>query len=326
MRRNKFKPTRRFERLEERQMMAADIGLNDGVLEIDGTGDNDNIVIGTNSNTNQVTVIVFTLNEDGEIEGVQESFARNLVNRIEVEAGDGDDTVTNSTNIQSEMDGGEGDDTLTGGTARDVIFGGDDNDTLEGRAGNDELNGGEDDDVYRFSGSLLGNDDVIEDAFEDVDTLDFTGFAGGGINLDLSLTTERVINAGDLTLQLSSSTGIENVIGTAFEDTIRGNSRDNNLQGQGLKDRIYGGDGDDTLIGGAGDDHLFGECDFDRIEGGTGRDFLDGGLDGLADELVGNGDRDTFVLRKRRGSDPGPLEQSLVDYNSATDALIWGYY
>jgi Ca2+-binding RTX toxin-like protein len=71
---------------------------------------------------------------------------------------------------------------------------------------------------------------------------------------------------------------------------------------------------------------MFGEGGFDRLEGGAGRDFLDGGVDGFADELVGGGDRDTFVLRKRRGSDPGPLEQSLVDYNSALDAIIWGYY
>jgi Ca2+-binding RTX toxin-like protein len=332
MRRNKFKPARRFERLEDRQMMAADISLNSGVLEVDGTGDDENIVIETNpANTNQVLVTVTSFNDDGEIdETVQRAFARNQVTSIEVSADDGDDTVTNRTNIQSELHGDEGDDTLTGGTARDIIFGGDDDDTLQGGRGNDELHGGEDDDIYLFAGSLLGNDDVFEDDDEDndedVDTLDFTGFAGGGINLDLSLTTERVINAGDLTLQLSSSRGIENVIGTAFEDTIRGNSRDNNLRGEGLKDRIYGGEGDDTLIGGSGDDHMFGEGGFDRLEGGTGRDFLDGGVDGFADELVGNGDRDTFVLRKRRGSDPGPLEQSLVDYNSALDALIWGYY
>jgi Ca2+-binding RTX toxin-like protein len=272
--------------------------------------------------------------DDGELEGEENfSFARNEVTSIKVQAGEGNDTVTNKTNLPSEMRGEDGDDTLVGGTARDVIFGGEDDDILEGKFGNDELHGGEDNDTYRFSGRLLGNDDVIEnpsdeddDDDEDIDTLDFTGFSGGGIDIDLSLTTERVINAGDLTLQLSSSRGIENVVGTEFEDFIRGNSRDNELRGEGLKDRIYGRDGDDTLLGGGGDDHMFGEGDFDRLEGGAGRDFLDGGLDGFADELVGDGDRDTFVLRRRRGSDPGPLEQSLVDYSSALDALIWGYY
>jgi Ca2+-binding RTX toxin-like protein len=229
------------------------------------------------------------------------------------------------------MRGGDGDDVLIGGTARDVIFGGDDNDTLEGGRGNDDLTGDEGSDTYRFVGSQLGVDAVFEDAAgddddsEDIDTLNFSGLAGA-INVDLALTSEQVVNSSHLRLRLSSSTGIENVVGTAFEDTIKGNSRDNVLRGEGLKDRIYGRDGNDTLLGGGGDDHMFGEGGFDRLEGGAGRDFLDGGVDGFADELVGGGDRDTFVLRKRRGSDPGPLEQSLVDYNSALDAIIWGYY
>jgi hypothetical protein len=45
MRRNKFKSLRKFERLENRWMMAADIDLDDDVLTIEGTSYDDYITI-----------------------------------------------------------------------------------------------------------------------------------------------------------------------------------------------------------------------------------------------------------------------------------------
>ena len=56
---------------------------------------------------------------------------------------------------------------------------------------------------------------------------------------------------------------IEDAIGTARNDTIRGNEGDNRLMGGGGNDRLAGAEGRDTLYGGAGND---------TIAGGTGND------------------------------------------------------
>jgi Ca2+-binding RTX toxin-like protein len=239
----------------------------------------------------------------------------------------------NLNNIKLEFHGGDNDDTLTqlnggirteafGDAGRDILQGSNFDDILEGGRGNDDLTGGLGNDTYRFVGSVLGVDRVFEAANLDVDKLDFGGFTGGGLNLDLSSTAQRVINSGDLTLQLSTSTGIENVVGTAFEDTIRGNSRDNELRGGDLKDKIFGGLGADTLIGEGGDDELSGEGGLDTLDGGAGKDTLDGGFDGLKDILIGGTEKDTFIGHKRRGSDPGPVVKAFTDFVSGFDVLL----
>ena len=47
MRRNKFK-SRKFENLEDRRLMVGDIDLDDGVLFIEGTDNDDVIIISEN--------------------------------------------------------------------------------------------------------------------------------------------------------------------------------------------------------------------------------------------------------------------------------------
>src|SRR5262249_11871553 len=70
------------------------------------------------------------------------------------------------------------------------------------------------------------------------------------------------VNLGDTSGTVSVPTGtvtlagaFENVIGTRFNDTITGNSLDNNLQG---------GDGDDTIVSTTGGS--------DQVDGGNGND------------------------------------------------------
>ncbi len=70
---------------------------------------------------------------------------------------------------------------------------------------------------------------------------------------------------------------IENVIGTAYNDTITGNDLDNLLAGYKGNDTITGGDGNDTLLGGAGSDNISGGKHDDTLSGGDGIDTLDGG-------------------------------------------------
>jgi Ca2+-binding RTX toxin-like protein len=186
-------------------------------------------------------------------------------------------------------------------------------DTIEGGADDDLMYGQFGDDTYVFSGGALGNDRVIEAGETDCDLpndlrdrLDFSGFVQA-IDIDLGTTDRQLFASGttvNLKLTLSSSTGLEGVLGSAFDDDIDGNSRDNFLYGLvgndeiegedgddllegGLgndclyggdgNDRLYGGDGDDALYGGAGDDVLEGGVGIDRLYGDSGDDLLDGG-------------------------------------------------
>lgn len=164
--------------------------------------------------------------------------------------------------------GGAGDDTLAGGSGDDVVKGGAGNDSLVGNSGNDAIQGGGGDDVIEGnSGDDLivdgaGHDTVDAGSGDDVmvasagndyyngrdgfDTLDYSG-AGRGITLDLSKHT--VVGMGR-----DEVWGVERVIGSAFDDSMRGDKRDNVLVGGAGNDTLRGLGGADTLTGGEGSD------------------------------------------------------------------------
>ena len=75
-------------------------------------------------------------------------------------------------------------------------------------------------------------------------------------------------------------TGVEHLIGTAYADTLTGDSANNFLLGGEGADRLDGGDGDDTLKGQGGNDTLYGSAGIDVLIGGAGADALHGGADG----------------------------------------------
>jgi Ca2+-binding RTX toxin-like protein len=134
--------------------------------------------------------------------------------------GNGNATLTGDNN-DNVLTGGSGNDTLIGNGGNDTLNGMDGNDLLDGGAGNDILNGG------------LGIDTATY-----VDSL-------AGVTVDLSITTQQnTIGAG-----LDTLTGIENLTGSNFNDTLSGDAGDNIILGLG---------GDDTLIATAGNDTLDG--------------------------------------------------------------------
>ena len=67
--------------------------------------------------------------------------------------------------------------------------------------------------------------------------------------------------------------GIEGLIGSLFEDSLRGDAGDevsgldgsDSLYGRDRIDTLVGGDGADYLIGGAGGDYLLGGAGFDQV-------------------------------------------------------------
>ncbi|EJL78514.1 hemolysin-type calcium-binding protein [Polaromonas sp. CF318] len=172
--------------------------------------------------------------------------------------------------------GGIGNDTIWGGIGNDTLYGNDDNDTLFGDAGNDTLDGGsgnnklygnEDSDIL-YSGA--GSNRL--DGGAGVDTVDYSRAGLARINANLLIgKVEKFLVAGGNAIA-DTVVGIENVLGTAGDDTITGDANANGLSGMGGRDTLDGGAGNDMLDGGEGDDTLSGGSNNDVLKGGKGND------------------------------------------------------
>ncbi len=140
-----------------------------------------------------------------------------------------------------------------------------------GTSGNDSLSGNWGDNVFNPGDGAdsingkPGNDTVTYYTSQD------------GVSLNLADGTGT---AGDAEGDTYSS--IENVIGSNFNDMIKGDNGDNVLEGKNGADRLIGGNGDDTLLGGKGDDLLKGGKGNDILTGGAGNDtfFFNVGKEG----------------------------------------------
>ena len=80
--------------------------------------------------------------------------------------------------------------------------------------------------------------------------------------MQINLAT-KVAAGGDAAGDVISN--VENIQGSKFGDTLRGDAGANVLRGEGGNDILYGDGGDDLLMGGAGDDTLY---------GGSGKDIF----------------------------------------------------
>ena len=172
---------------------------------------------------------------------------------------------------------------LVGTDGADVLLGGLGNDMLRGLGGPDKMDG---------QGGL--------------DWVDYSGVqngAGGvGLVADLSAFTATGLGVG--TDQIFN---IENLIGSAFKDTVLGDFNGNRIEGRGGNDRLDGNSGNDTLVGGAGRDTLI---------GGLGQDsFVFSGalVAGNLDRILAYSHADDTIVLTRTGAGPfdaldlGPL-------------------
>jgi Ca2+-binding RTX toxin-like protein len=301
MRRNRFKPLRRFEKPEDRRMMVADIDVDDGVLTVEGTSGDDFIYIRANPNDADELVVTVERIGGGVLAEAVIDLEDDEVEEIRAYGFDGDDGIVNETNIGAKLYGGNDNDRLWSDlVSDDTLDGGAGNDKLEGGRGNDRLIGGTGNDtfVFNFDGTeSLGSDTVEEGAAQDVDELTFRS-PPGAMTLDLSLTTQQAVVPGKLNLTLTSASGIENVdvMFDSFDDVIRGNSRDNRVSAGDGDDVVYGGEGADRLFGQGGNNELHGEGGDDELHGGgylygdAGFDKLYGG--GSVDYLYGGTEND----------------------------------
>lgn len=117
------------------------------------------------------------------------------------------------TNKSDVLIGNSGSNKLTGLNGHDTIFGYGGDDWLEGGRGSDDMDGGAGDDTYYFdpTNGSLGNDSITEAPGVDFDILDFSPFTVP-ISIDITSTSPQTVVAGILTLTLSNSTAIEDVI------------------------------------------------------------------------------------------------------------------
>jgi Ca2+-binding RTX toxin-like protein len=112
------------------------------------------------------------------------------------------------------------------------------------------------------------------------DTVDFSG-STAGVRVDLGVALNAVPGLGGYA-QGDLISGVENVVGSDFADTLVGDAGDNRLEGGAGDDVLEGGGGADTVVGGGGSDTFVFAPGFgnDRIEdfGGEpadGQDLLD---------------------------------------------------
>jgi len=208
---------------------------------LDGGAGNDTLIGGTGADTLIGGSGIDTADYSTSANGVNVNLATN-VNTGGDAQGDsltGFENVTGS-NYNDTLTGDGNDNTLTGGAGDDTLVGGDGNDTLIGGAGNDTLVGGTGSDTADYSNST------------------------NGVTVNLSISAPQdTIHAGTDTLS-----GIENVTGSRYNDTLTGDSNDNVITGGLGNDTLSGGSGSDTFIYRVGDGN-------DTVTGGSGASWTD---------------------------------------------------
>ena len=175
----------------------------------------------------------------------------------------------------NRLDGGPGNDRLTGGAGADTLVGGPGLDTamyatspaavtinlLDGTATGGDAEGDTLTTIENLTGSahddtLTGDagNNVLKggagaDALDGGAGIDTASYAGSASRVDVRLSG-TVVNHGDATGDTLS--GIENLVGSAHNDTLAGNGQANILTGLAGNDLLWGSSGDDLLTGGAG--------------------------------------------------------------------------
>jgi Ca2+-binding RTX toxin-like protein len=245
-------------------------------------------------------VAVSYITGDGEI-GMQILDVRDLVNAPGTYTPDqwqigtiGDDIFT-ADGISETVAAHSGNDTITeSGQIRSYLMG----------DGNDRL----------IVVSPVNND--THDGGAGIDTIDWSAVsAPGGISFNMALGT-AITNVGG---EDEVMTGFENLIATAFNDSVIGTNGRNSIEGRdgddvlsgaGGNDLMFGGSGNDRLGGSVGLDKLFGGDGIDTLFGGDGNDVLNGGNGGdyheggLGNDTYGlNGTGDTIFEKAGEGID-----------------------
>jgi Ca2+-binding RTX toxin-like protein len=231
----------------------------------------DNLILKINGTTDQLTVNNYFITDATTSYAIETiRFADGTVwdiNTVKVKVQQGTDAADTLYGYAGNdtLLGGLGNDTLAGRAGDDVLDGGAGADVLYGEDGNDNLSGGTDADTLQGGNgndSVLGGDGadtLYGDAGADVldggagndqvyggDGADTASYASATLGVTVSLAlaaAQNTLGAGTDTLS-----SVENLTGSAFNDTLTGNAGDNTLDGGAGNDALTGGAGADTYV------------------------------------------------------------------------------
>jgi Ca2+-binding RTX toxin-like protein len=251
-----------------------------------------------------------------------------------VSAGDGADSLTNTTSVPSTLSGGDGNDSLAGGSGNDILRGNKGVDTHSGGPGDDYL------DARGDRGDIVtcgdGNDTVLGDPADsiaaDCETVD-RGIVpppppgppptAGGL---LGPIETHTLDPGACTTDMLGTSGNDRLAGTSLGENLFGLQGNDILKGSRGDDCLFGGVGSDRLAGMQGDDRLLGDDSprgvggDDRLAGNSGDDLLVGGPG--RDRLAGSAGNDRLSGGHGRNRlSGGTGNDSLNGANGSFDVL-----
>ena len=298
-----------LESLECRHMLTS-IGLtDDGLVQVEGTNESDNI-----------SVFVAEDRFVVEVNGAATSFNNNDVSGLHVEALNGDDRVTIDSSVLQPtlVFGGAGDDTIQGGAGVDVILGGSGNDTILGNTANDILLGDGPNSLAEVplpqpneagldsaaNAQVVVDIAPVDTAAPDSDPLALQKYLSrisninegsdtivGGTGHDMIFAgrqNDRVAGDGPNTLPTD---GVADAIFTGEFDAVQADlvpvPANDYIEAGAGNDVVASGPGNDLVFGGAGNDTLNTGRGNDAVVGGSGNDVIDAGAG--RDRVLGDG-------------------------------------
>ena len=163
-------------------------------------------------------------------------------------------------------------------------------DSLSDNSGNNNIDAGAGDDFLSYTGGLdvlNGNSGIDTAQFNGMTSAVFVDLAGGGYEAKGNGTANA--NNGGLS-NLADLQSIENLVGTSYNDVLRGDANANVINGGAGDDILGGRGGNNTLNGGAGNDiyeftgsprdRYFDDSGADKITVGSVNDILGAGRQG----------------------------------------------
>jgi len=201
---------------------------------IDGGSEDDILVGGAGTDTLSYMTSNAGVSVDLSLAGEQDT------------TGAGYDTISGFENLTGSayadsLTGDANANKITGGSGDDSLYGSGGTDTLDGGAGNDVIDGGADRDIVTYAS------------------------ATAGVVVNLSLSGPQNTGGGGIDTLI----GIENIVGSNFDDTLIGSAEGNNIKGGAGNDSISGSGLNDVLEGGEGNDILNGDAGFDVVSYST---------------------------------------------------------
>jgi hypothetical protein len=286
--------------------------VTDAALHVQGSPSSDRITLRVSPvDRSQLQVDV------GDNGSADFSFDLNTFDAIDVEAGNGNDTIRIdqangiiTTTKATRLDGQNGDDTLIGGSGNEVLVGGRGDDVIDGNAGADTAFLGQGDDTLVWDPG--DGSDVIEGGAGS-DTMVFNG-AGGNEIMAATASGDRVSftrNLGGIVMDLHGVEAIDvNALGGTDSVTV------NNVSGTDLQ-RV-----DVDLAAALGGSTSVGQADTVTVVGTKGDDSIAAvanwnavdvsGLAAFVEITHADPDKDTLAIDPVTGNDNVTIDPALA--------------